>query len=134
MRSGIPFELDQRAIVQRCRVAPNRCTRRLLEFLEVQANELARGTFCVVMAVEATVHLRLECKASGVYFPHIDARYGIHVDEESPEPSEHEDGESSARMATTTVSGSSEADGASDTELADDRLAATASPITREAD
>ena len=133
MHAGIPLELDQRAIVQRCRVAPNRCTRRLLEFLEVQANELARGTFCVVMAVEATVHLRLECKANGVYFPHIDARYGIYRDEESPEPSAHEDDESSAMMATTTTSGSSDAEGGSETEHTEDLLAAAAGPTSSDA-
>ena len=115
-------------------MTPNRCTRRLLEFLEVQANELSRGTFCVIMAIEATVHLRLECKANGVYFPHVDARYGIYLDEESPEPSAHEDDESSAMMATTTVSGSSEAEGGSETEHADDRLTAATGPIAHDAE
>ena len=132
VHAGIPLELDQRAIVQRCRVTPNRCTRRLLEFLEVQANELSRGTFCVIMAIEATAHLRLVCKANGVYFPHIDARYGIFRDEEGPESSAHEDDESSAMMATTT-SGSSDAERGSEAEHTEDQVVAAASPTSSDA-
>ena len=104
VHTGIPLQMDPRANVQQCRVKPNRSTRRLLEFMEVLASELAVGTFHIVRAVEATAHLRLTCFSSyaGLYFPHIDKRYNIVTDLSSPEPSDHEDDDNSADFATTT--------------------------------
>ena len=109
MHTGIPISIDRNANAQRCRVVPDNCTARLLRFEEVRANELARGTFCTVMAIEATKQFRLSCKANGFIFWHIDTRYNITRDDSSPgEPSEDEEANSADVATTTAVSFSSE--------------------------
>ena len=76
VHTGIPLQMDPRAIVQVCRVKPNSCTKRLLEFREVSYSEMAVGIFHIIRAIEGTIHLRLTCFTSygGFYFPHIDKK------------------------------------------------------------
>ena len=97
--------MDPRAIVQVCRVKPNICTKRLLEFLDVRYSETSEGIWHIKRAIEGTMHLRLTCFTSygAFYFPHIDKRYNVVSDFSSPEDSlfDDDEGRSSSETATT---------------------------------
>ena len=105
VHTGIPLQMDPRAIVQVCRVEPNICTKRLLEFKDVRYSETAVGIWHIKRAIEGTIHLRLTCFTSygGFYFPHIDKRYNVVSDFSSPEDSlfDDDEGRGSSEAATT---------------------------------
>ena len=107
VHTGIPLQMDPRAIVQICRVRPNICTRRLLEFREVSYSETSEGIWHIKRAIEGTIHLRLTCFTSygGFYFPHIDKRYNVVTDFSSPENSLFDEDEdmNSSEAATTVI-------------------------------